>query len=403
MTTESITAWNTNPAHFWMNAPRPEKPVEFNDQMGVWFVTGYPEAQQVLTDPKTFSSDISAYFPQSDGGAAAEELNAGNLLLMDGAFHRQRRKVISHVFTPKVVADMEPRIAKIAGELVDGLVGKEEFDFVEEIAYPLPVTVIAELLGVPSADRDLFAYWADKLMESKAIYYETDPSVDIQAAAQAAVLEYLPMLDYLKEHAAERRRQPREDLLSRLVHAEVDGERMTDGAVTGFGVLLLIAGHVTTTLLLGSTIMCLDRYRGAAKAVREDRSLVPAVLEESLRLISPVPGVWRATTEDTEIGGQPVPGGQVLVALVGAANRDPRQFADPEAYDITRDPNPHLGFGRGAHFCLGAPLARLEGRVTMNILLDRLGDLRTIPDNPPVFHPAVDMCGARHLPVRASA
>lgn len=403
MTTESITAWNTNPAHFWMNGHRPEETVEFNDGMGAWFVTGYPEVQQVLADAKTFASDITSFFPQSDADPAVEEMRGGNLLQMDGDFHRQRRKVVSHVFTPKVVADMEPRIARIAGELVDRIAGEKEFDFVTEIAYPLPVTVIAELLGVPASDQHLFIYWADKLMESKAVYYDADPGTDVQAAAAAAAAEYWPMIDYMKQHAAERRRQPREDLITRLVQAEVDGERMTDAEVSSFGSLLLIAGHVTTTLLLGSTIMCLDRHQGAAKAVREDRSLVPAALEESLRLISPVPGVWRATTVDIAIGGHPVPADQLVVALVGAANRDPRQFADPEVYDITRDPNPHLGFGRGAHFCLGAPLARLEARVAMNILLDRLGDLRTIPDNPPVFHPALDMCGARHLPVRASA
>ncbi|RZQ61319.1 cytochrome P450 [Amycolatopsis suaedae] len=385
-----------------MNGPLPADPVEFDERMGAWFVTGYPEAQQVLGDPGTFSSDISPYFPHADRDQAAEDLNAGNLLLMDGAFHRQRRKVLSQAFTPRVVADLEPRITEIVTELADGLAGRDEFDFVEEIAYPLPVTVIAELLGIPATDRKLFAYWADKLMESKIVHYETDPGVDVQAAARAAVAEYLPMMDYLAEHAAGRRRRPGEDLLSRLVHAEVDGERLTDAEITSFGALLLIAGHVTTTLLLGSTIMCLDRYRDAAAAVRRDRSLVPAALEESLRLISPVPGVWRATTRDTEIGGRALPGGQLVTALVGAANRDPRRFADPATYDLTRDPNPHLGFGRGAHFCLGAPLARLEGRIALNILLDRFGDLRTIPDDPPVFHPALDMCGARHLPVRVS-
>nr|WP_042194744.1 cytochrome P450 [Kibdelosporangium sp. MJ126-NF4] len=395
LTEPATTPWNANPAHFWMHGHRMEKPVELNEQLGGWYVTGYPEAQQVLSDPRTFKSDIKQFFPQETGSELFDELVAGDLLSMDGAHHRERRRLISHVFTPKVVADMEPRIAALTHELVDPLVDRDEFDFVTEVAYPLPVSVIAEMLGVPVSDRDLFVHWADRLFESKNVYYESDPGEDVMAAAHAAVQDFLPMLDYLKQHAAERRRTPREDLLSMLVQADVP-----DSEVTGFAILLLIAGHVTTTQLLGSTILCFDRYRDAAKAVRADRGLMPAAIEESLRLISPVAGVFRATTVDTELGGQPVGADQMITVGLGAANRDPRQFTDPDTFDLTRDPNPHLGFGRGVHFCLGAPLARLEGRVALNVLLDRLGDLRTDPASPPVFHPSVEITGARHLPVK---
>ncbi|SMD26063.1 cytochrome P450 [Kibdelosporangium aridum] len=389
-----MTDWNAHPAHFWMHGHRPAKTVEFAEQTGFWTVSGYSETHQILSDPVTYASDIGRFFPQGDtNDPLVKQLTEGNILQMDGAAHRDRRRVVSRAFTPKIVAAMEPRIAKLAGDLVDGLVGRDEFDFVSEVAYPLPISVIAELLGVPVSDRDLFVYWADKLLESKNIYHEAEPSQDVQAASMAALREFVPMVDYLNQHTAERRRQPREDLLTMLVQAD-----MPDNEITHFGILLLFAGHVTTTLLLASTIMCLDRYPDVARQVREDRSLIPGLIEESLRFVSPVPAIFRATAVDTEIGGHAVPADQLLMLALGAVNRDPRQFADPEVFDITRDPNPHLAFGRGAHFCLGAPLARLEGRIAMNILFDRLGDLRI--ETPPVFHPSPEMCGPRHLPVK---
>ncbi|ONI89024.1 cytochrome P450 [Actinosynnema sp. ALI-1.44] len=399
MTSPTVTPWNANPAHYWMHGQRPDEPVEFDERLGGWNVTGYAEAHQVLSDPQTFNSDVSRFFPTygDPDDKTTKLLMSDNLLTMDGVAHRDRRKLVSKVFTPKIVADMEPRIAELVNDIVDGLVDKPAFDFVEEVAYPLPVSVIAEMLGVPISDRDLFVYWADRLFESKTIFYDTEPGQDAMAASQAAIKDFEPMIGYLAEHVAERRKQPREDLLSMMVASD-----LSDDEVISFGILLLVAGHVTTTLLLGSTIMCLDRYRDAAAAVRADRSLVPAAIEESLRLISPVPAVVRGTTVDTEIGGRPVPADQMVVVAVGAVNRDPRQFPNPDTFDLTRDPNPHLGFGRGAHFCLGAPLARLEGRVAVNVLLDRLGDLRTDPADPPVFHPSIEMGGARKLPVKQS-
>ncbi|MCE7007131.1 cytochrome P450 [Kibdelosporangium philippinense] len=391
---KTTTVWNAHPAHYWMHGHRPAEPVEFADSVGFWNISGYSEAHQILADPVTFVSDVGQFFPQGDSDdPLVKGLSEGNLLQMDGPAHRDHRRVVSRAFTPKMVADLEPRIAEIANGLVDGLVGRDEFDFVTEVAHPLPISVIAELLGVPVSDRDLFIYWADKLLESKNIYHEPNPSEDVQAASMAALREFAPMVDYLHQHTAERRRQPREDLLTVLAQAD-----MTDSEVTHFGILLLFAGHVTTTSLLGSTIMCLDRLPDTSRKVRADRSLVPGLIEESLRFVSPVPAVFRATTVDTEIGGYPMPANQLLMIALGAVNRDPRQFANPEEFDIFRDPNPHLAFGRGAHFCLGAPLARLEGRIAMNILFDRLGELRV--GTPPTFHPSPEMCGPRHLPVK---
>jgi cytochrome P450 len=390
--------WATQPQHFWLRGRRPAQPVQFDGQLGRWNVHGYQEVLDILADTGTFSSDVSRLYPGGDD-ETMRRLNDGNLIQMDGQEHRDLRRLVANVFTPKVVADLEPRIAAITHELADVVAGQDRIELVADLAYPLPVIVIAELLGVPASDRDMFRRWVDQLFETKAVFWEADPDTDVTATAEAAMAGYQEMLDYLGEHAAQRRRQPRPDLLTRLVEAEVDGDRLTDNQVVNFANLLLVAGHVTTTMLLGNTVLCLDANAAQAKAVRANRSLVPGAIEESLRLLTPFPAIARSTTVDTEIAGQRVPADQMLMLWLGAANRDERRFADPDVFDPARDPNPHLGFGRGVHFCLGAPLARLEGRVAVNILLDRFPVLRTDPGNPPVFMRTPEMCGVQTLPI----
>jgi cytochrome P450 len=389
--------WGSHPQHFWLRGRKPDNVVEFDENLGFWNVFGYPEAVQTLSDPKTFSSDMKAIYPtQFD-----DPFQDGNLLQMDPPDHRKLRNLVSHAFTPKIVADLEPRISQLAHELLDTVADQDGFELVETLAYPLPVIVIAELLGVPSSDRRLFKEWVDKMFESTNQFSLKDEDADaMKRAAEDQHTALQPMVDYLLAHGEERRKQPREDLLSKLVHAEVDGERLNDRQVVNFAMLLLVAGHITTTMLLGNTVLCLDAYPEQAAKVRADRALVPSAIEESLRLISPFPGVARVTTTDVELGGQQVPKHQLLMIWGGAANRDERQFIDPQTFDAARDPNPHLGFGRGVHFCLGAPLARLEGRVVVNILLDRFPQLRLDPAAPPAFMPSPDMSGVSRLPLR---
>jgi cytochrome P450 len=177
----------------------------------------------------------------------------------------------------------------------------------------------------------------------------------------------------------------------------VDGERLPDDQVVNFAIVLLLAGHITTTMLLGNTVLCLDAFPEQQEKVRADRSSIPAVIEESLRYLTPFAAIGRSTTREVELGGVPIPADQMLLLWLGAANRDPRQFADPDAFDPGRDPNPHLSFGRGIHFCLGAPLARLEGRIALGILLDRFSLLRTDPADPVDFMPTPTMTGVRRL------
>lgn len=385
--------WGIHEQQFWLRGRQPDQPVQFAPELGMWNVYGYPEALQILSDPATFSSDTTRLLPDVDVPTE------GSLVQMDPPEHRKLRALVSHAFTPKVVADLEPRIAGLTGELLDAVAGQDRMELVADLAYPLPVIVIAELLGVPSSDRHLFKQWVDKLLQNTVQFSLVDRSEEQERALADALEQSKHLTDYLGEHAAERARRPREDLLTRLVEAEVDGERLSPAGVANFANILLLAGHITTTMLLGNTVLCLNANPEQFVRVRADRSTLPAAIEESLRFLSPFAVLGRATLREVELGGARIPADQLLMVWVAAANRDARQFSDPDTFDPTRDPNPHLAFGRGIHFCLGAPLARLEGRIALNILLDRFPELRTDPQQPPEFIPSPNMTGVRRLPL----
>ncbi|MCI2420259.1 cytochrome P450 [Saccharopolyspora sp. K220] len=390
-----VDRWESHPQHFWLRGQKPEQPVRFDEELGVWNVYGHQEAVEILSDPKTFSSNVGRLLPIEIDESFVE----GDLTQLDPPDHRKLRRLVSHAFTPKIVADLEPRIADLTYELLDAVADRERFELVSDLAYPLPVIVIADLLGVPSSDRELFRKWAEEQLSGGRQLSVVEPDEQQWGELDAKLQSFQQIVDYLREHAAERRRRPRQDLLTQLVQAEVDGDRLTDNEVVNFANLLLVAGHITTTMLLGNTVLCLDANPEQAARVRADRALLPSAIEESLRMLTPFALTYRATTAEAELDGHRVPADQILSVWLGAANRDGRQFADPHVFDPTRDPNPHLGFGRGIHFCLGAPLARLEGRIALNILLDRFPQLRTDPDNAPTFMPGTDMIGASSLPL----
>ena len=384
--------WNTHPKQFWLRGDQPPEPVSFDADNGMWHVYGYPEVQHVLADTATFSSHTGRLVPE------AEEFSAGSLTQLDPPRHTKLRKLVNQAFTPRVVAGLEPRIETIATDLLEAA-PSDRIDLVADFAYPLPVTVIAELLGVPSSDRDLFHRWVDTMFSRSSEFSLHERSESEEQDLQESLSQLREMSAYIAEHAARRRREPREDLLTRLVEAEVDGARLTDQEVVNFANLLLIAGHITTTMLVGNTVLCLDANPPERARVQTDRSLVPAAIEESLRVLSPFPVLGRVTNTETDLGGRAIGADQLVMVWVGVANRDPRQFDRPDVFDIDRDPNPHLAFGRGIHFCVGAPLARLEGRVATNLLLDRYPGLRCDPQDPPVFLPTPNLTGAERLPL----
>lgn len=385
-------SWKTDPRQFWLRAEAPPEPVRFDEDAGIWHVSGYREAQCVLADTVTFSSHTGRLVPE------AEEFSAGSLTQLDPPRHTQLRKLVNHAFTPRVVTRLEPKIRAIATELLDAA-HPDRFDLVADFAYPLPITVIAELLGVPSTDRERIHRWVDGMFAGSSDVSMRERTPEQERELRDAMYHAQEMGAYIGDHAARRRKEPRDDLLTRLVLAEVDGERLTDREVVNFANLLLIAGHITTTMLVGNTVLCLDANAVERARVEADRSRVPAAIEESLRMLTPFAVLARVTSTATELAGHTIEADQLVMIWLAAANRDPRQFPRPHSFDLDRDPNPHLAFGRGTHFCLGAPLARLEGRIALNLLLDRYPHLRCDPADPPVFFRTPRMTGTTKLPL----
>ncbi len=367
----------------WLHRMLDEQPV-WQDGFGVWHVFRYADVQAVGSDSKLFSSDQSRVNP------AAAEFAQGNLTMMDPPEHRKLRRLVNVAFTPRTVASLEPRIAAITERLLDGVDG--EFDLAEKLAHPMPVTVIAELLGLPAADRAYFAACADRLL---SIHVDDPNDPELMTRFQAAMGE---LSGYLLEHCRDRRAQPRQDLITDLVTAQVDGDQLTDTEAVNFCTLLLSAGHITSTLLLGNAMLSLDEHPQVWAELRARPELVPQAVEEVLRHRSPFAQIVRVTTADTVIGDQPVPANSYVMPWLVSANRDSRVFANPERFDIHRTPNDHLAFGRGGHFCLGAPLARMEASIALRALLSRFAELRVVRRQPLEFY-GRGVFGVRAVPV----
>jgi cytochrome P450 len=371
----------------WLEKMRADTPV-WRDDAGAWHVFRSADVRRVSTDAQLFSSDTTRLTSPGD------QAPPGTLLVIDPPEHRKLRRLVSQAFTPKVVADLEPRITELTRELLAEVKpDATEFDLVDVLAYPLPVIVIAELLGVPATDRALFRGWAEALMALQV----DDPSTGEKLAIAIEEMEA-----YLNAQIADRRAQPRDDLLTRLVESSIDGERLTDEEVGNFTALLLLAGHVTTTMLLGNVLLCLEDAPGVYERVRAEPSLVEPLLEEVLRLRPPFPRVVRVTTADVEVAGTVIPADSIVWAWVVSANYDEREFAGPARFDLTRKAGAHAAFGHGIHFCLGAPLARLEGRIALELLFERFEHLRIAPGADVPFH-AGGVFGVQQLPVTTTA
>lgn len=381
------------PAMFaWLREMRDHHPVH-EDRYGVFHVYRHADVLAVTSDPAVFSSDLGRLRP--DSSALSEEI----LSVIDPPLHRRLRSLVSQAFTPRTVAELEPRVTELAGQLLDAVQGGT-FDVVGDFAYPLPVIVIAELLGVPPQDRELFRSWSDRMLSM-----QVDDAVEMQFGDEAGDdyerLVKQPLKEmhaYLRRHVEERRRAPQDDLLTRLAAAELDGERLTDRQIVEFGALLLMAGHVSTSMLLGNTVLCLEENPQVAAELRDDPALIPAVVEEVLRMRPPITVAARVTTREVTVGGVVIPADRMVMASLLSANHDERHVPDPERFDHRRSPNPQLAFGHGIHYCLGGPLARLEGRIALEALLARFADIRITPGAEYDFH-REGLFGARSLPL----
>ena len=292
------------------------------------------------------------------------------VLNSDPPVHTRLRTLLNRAFTPRAIEGLRPRIEEIAASLLaDAGASGGRFDVAAGFAQPLPIIVIAELLGVPPEDRDRFKRWSVAIARTTNVL---NPPAVIEAAREATS----ELIAYMDGVVAQRRRAPGADILTALAAAEEDGERLSHDELLAFSILLLLAGHETTSNLIGNGLLALAARPELAARLQADRSLLPAAVEELLRYDSSVQGVVRFARRQTELRGRTIEQGAALLPLVGAANRDPAQFSDPDELDIARSPNRHLSFGRGIHFCLGAPLARLEGEIAFAALLDRFPEPR---------------------------
>jgi cytochrome P450 len=291
---------------------------------------------------------------------------------------------VTQAFTPRIIEQMAGKIEAIAHRLLDRVITEGQMDFVRDFASPLPIIVIAEMLGIPEEDRERFKQWSDALVGN-----------DYERVMQCQE----EMSHYFAGIAAERRARPQDDLISRLVQAQSDGVALSEVELIGFCILLLVAGNETTTNLLSSAVLCLDSLPEVQREVRTDRQLIPPTIEEVLRYCSPVQRMERRIKKDVDFRGYPFKAGQTVVTQIGSANHDERVFADPERFDIRRSPNPHLAFGHGIHFCLGAPLARLEAKIALNVLFDRLPHFRRSQDPPLERLDSWLVFGVKQLPI----
>lgn len=392
LTTEHTSPEILTSLFAWFTAMRATEPVSPDKTTpGVWHVFRYADVSRVLSDPGTFSSDMSALIPSMPG---MEWITKSNIVGMDAPLHRKLRGLVSKAFTPKFVTALTPRITELTAQLLDAVKGSGRIELVGDLSHPLPVIVVAEVIGVPIADRPHFQRWAEAFILANG---GSENALPTEAEVIGFATTASEMYAYMLEHIAKVRANPGSDLISELVAIDVDGERLDDDEISGFVALLLLAGHITTTAVLGNTVLCLDENRDALAELRRDPGLIPAAVEEVVRLRPAFSRLARITTREVELGGVTIPPGQMVTLWAASANRDEQQFPDPERFDIHRTPNRHLGFGHGIHFCLGAPLARLETRIALEHLLDRYADFTVSRDEPVEFHHPHNMIGARKM------
>ena len=298
---------------------------------------------------------------------------------------------------PRVVANLEPRIRELSRELLDEMIERGEADLVGEYSAPLPMRVIAELLGVPAADWPRYKRWSDVILKVANTFAPGDETNRIFREYGAVTEEMRAALPQL---IAQLRSARPDALLARLVEAEVDGERLTQEEILGFVQLLLVGGQETTVNLINNAVLCLLEHPDQLSRLRAAPQLLPAAIEEVLRYRSPLQWMPRATTCDVELHDRVIPAGKLVLPMMGSANRDPRQFPDASRFDIARDPNAHLAFGHGIHACLGAPLARLEARIALADFLDRVHTFELATDEPWEPRQALSVHGPSQLPMR---
>ena len=373
-------------------ALRTRDPVHQSRLMNAWLFTRHTDVDAILRNHHHFGNDPRKGTLSRWQRANLPAPDDFSMLLLDPPDHKRLRALVNKAFTPKAVNGLEPHIRSLLGSLLDNIEDPAGFDLMQAVAQPLPVIVIAEMLGVPPEDRAQFKTWSAqraRLLEPIISPREREIA---GAASEAFDAYFRPIIKA-------RRAAPRDDIVSALVRAEDEGERLTERETLNMLRLLLVAGNETTTNLIGNGILALLRNPDQLQRLREDRSLIPAAVEELLRFDTPVQADFRRVLADCEVNGFAVRQRDNIVVLLGAANRDPDVFENPERLDVGRSEGPHLSFGRGIHHCLGAPLARLEGRIVLEVLLDRFSSISLLADRPQ-FRKSIVLRGLQSLPIR---
>ncbi len=366
---------------------RARAPLYRNERLGFWALSRHADVLAAFRDVAHFSNRNGVSLDPASSHPRAHAMMS--FLAMDPPRHTRMRALVSRGFTPRRIAELEPRIRELALRHIEAFVARGHCDFIKDFAGKFPMDVISEMLGVPESDRDQLRAWAD------TVVHREEGMTDVPPAGMEAAMH---MLGYFNQLVAEHRAHPRDDLTAALLAAEIDGDRLDDVEILGFLFLMIIAGNETTTKLLGNAIYWLWRNPEQRRLVDGDPMLVPQWIEETLRYDGSTQALARTVTGDVELYGERMRDGDRVVLLVGAANRDERVFAEPERYDIRRDASAMLSFGQGMHFCLGASLARLEARVALEEVQRRFPDFEVDPSGIVRVH-SVNVRGFAALPI----
>ncbi len=371
------SAVRANPYELYERLRRKD-PIHRMRLVNAWALTGYEDAQTVLLDSKRFSS----------GDNKLEYAPYRTMLDLDPPDHTRLRSLVSKAFTPRSVSALAPRVQQIVEALLNDLADKKRFDLISEFAFPLPVIVIAEMLGIPAQDRDRFNVWSNDIALAVEPILSHEEIGRVERSSDEIVR-------YFENIIAERRRRPEDDLLSALLVVEEEGERLSHDELLGTLMLLLVAGNETTRSLIGNGMLALLKNPAQLQRLRDNPGLLDTAIDELLRYDSPVQLIIRVVLEDMEFNGRRLRAGQKVLILVGAANRDPAIFAAPSMLDIGREEKSHLSFGRGIHYCLGSPLALLEARFAFAGLLARFPSIQLLSE--PEFRNQIVLRGVEEL------
>jgi cytochrome P450 len=398
-------AWVKDPYAVYAELRR-SNPVHRN-ALGFWVFTRHADCLAILRDRRSSSDgrnadpgafrELRAVELASSSGPGTMLAEMAPFLFRDPPDHTRLRGLVQKAFTPRVVEGLRPRLEEICDELLDAALERGEVDLVADYAYPLPVQIIVEMLGVPAADHEQFRVWSHALARGLDPDFLLPPE-----AVQQRLGAILSFVQYFASLIEERRKKPGEDLLTRLIQAEEEGDVLTQGELLSTCILLLVAGHETTVNLISGGVLVLMEHPHQLARVRDDPAVIRSAVEEMLRFVCPVQLTGRVALEDMEVAGASITAGEFSMLLIGSANRDPDAFEDPDAFDVARTDNNHLGFGFGIHHCLGAPLARLEAQIALPALLRRAHHLERITDELS-YKENIVLRGLETLPVRLSA